>query len=145
MLGGGLLLLVTIGAYRLKSSALDRRLFGIALGVGTLLECVGVVKLLERPRGKDAVRPEVALLAKMKKGNGAGMQVEICRTSLLRLGPGMDPLLSALSDRGHSAVVKECLNRCQDCKSGALMATVDGIPMSAKDPQALLSDLDELS
>ena len=59
------------------------------------------------------------------------MQVELCKKSIERLAADFAPLLSALRDREHAPVVKDCLNRCQRCDLGFVIATADGTPMSA--------------
>jgi hypothetical protein len=73
------------------------------------------------------------------------MQVELCRKSLERLGAPLDPFISELREREHTPVVKDCLNRCQKCELGFLMATVDGTPLSASSVTALLADIDALA
>jgi hypothetical protein len=73
------------------------------------------------------------------------MQVELCRKSLERLGAPLAPLLSELREREHTPVVKDCLNRCQKCELGFVMATVDGTPVGATDVTALLDDIDALA
>ena len=52
---------------------------------------------------------------------------------------------SVLRDREHSPVVKDCLNRCEGCELGGLIAIADGMPMSAPTFDAFLSDLDALA
>ncbi len=73
------------------------------------------------------------------------MQVELCRKSVERLGAPLAPLLSALREREHTPLVKDCLNRCQKCELGFAMATVDGTPVSASSVTALLADIDALA
>jgi hypothetical protein len=73
------------------------------------------------------------------------VQIELCKKSLERLPTGPSPLLSALRDREHTPVVKDCLNRCQRCDLGFLMATAGGTPMSTSTADQLLADLDELA
>ena len=73
------------------------------------------------------------------------MQVELCKKSLERLNTDLAPLLSALRDREHTPVVKDCLNRCQRCDLGFVIATADGMPMSASTLDDLLGDLDALA
>ena len=73
------------------------------------------------------------------------MKIELCKKSLERLGPGQDDFTSALRDREHSLVVKDCLNRCQGCLLGLVIATVDGAPVSTRTAEAFLADVDELA
>jgi hypothetical protein len=54
-------------------------------------------------------------------------------------------LVSALREREHTPVVKDCLNRCQKCELGFVMATVDGTPLGASSVSALLGDIDALA
>ena len=72
------------------------------------------------------------------------MQVELCRKSVERSG-ALAPLLSELREREHTPVVKDCLNRCQKCELGFVMATVDGTPLGASSVTALLADIDALA
>ena len=73
------------------------------------------------------------------------MQVELCRKSIERLGAPLAHLLSELRDREHTPVVKDCLNRCQKCELGFVLATVDGTPLGASSVTALLADIDALA
>jgi hypothetical protein len=73
------------------------------------------------------------------------MHVELCRKSLERLGAPLAPLISELREREHTPVVKDCLNRCQKCELGFVMATVDGAPLGASSVTALLADIDALA
>jgi hypothetical protein len=73
------------------------------------------------------------------------MQVELCRKSVERLGAPLAELVSALREREHTPVVKDCLNRCQRCELGFVMATVDGTPLGASSVTALLADIDALA
>jgi hypothetical protein len=73
------------------------------------------------------------------------VRIELCKKSIERLSSDLAPLLSALRDREHSPVVKDCLNRCQRCDLGFVMATADGTPMSASTLEQLLADLDALA
>ena len=57
----------------------------------------------------------------------------------------MAPLLEELRERSHSPVVKDCLNRCQNCERGLIVVTADGLPMAAHSVEKLLSDLDLLA
>ena len=73
------------------------------------------------------------------------MQVALCRKSVARVTSDLAPLLSALREREHTPVVKDCLDRCQRCELGFVMATADGTPMSAATVSELLADLDALA
>ena len=73
------------------------------------------------------------------------MQVELCRKSVARVATDLAPLLAALRDREHTPVVKDCLNRCQRCDLGFVMATAGGTPMSASSLTEILTDLDALA
>ena len=73
------------------------------------------------------------------------MQVELCRKSIERLGAPLAELVSDLREREHTPVVKDCLNRCQKCELGFVMATVDGTPLGAPSVAALLADIDALA
>jgi uncharacterized protein YuzB (UPF0349 family) len=69
------------------------------------------------------------------------MRIELCKKSLERVGG--EALIEALAERDHTPMVKDCLNRCQGCNLGLVIATVDGAPMSARSAEAFLADLDE--
>jgi len=73
------------------------------------------------------------------------VQVELCRKSVERLGAPLAPLLSELREREHTPVVKDCLNRCQKCELGFVIATADGTPLGASSVSALLADIDALA
>ena len=73
------------------------------------------------------------------------MQVQLCKKSVERVTTDLAPLLCALRDREHTPVVKDCLNRCERCDLGFVMATVDGTPLSASSLDQLLGDLDALA
>ena len=73
------------------------------------------------------------------------MQVELCRKSVERVGAPLALLLSELREREHTPVVKDCLNRCQKCELGFVIATVDGTPLGAAGVTALLADIDALA
>ena len=73
------------------------------------------------------------------------MQVELCRKSLERLGAPLAALLAELREREHTPVVKDCLNRCQKCELGFVIATVDGTPLGAAGVTVLLADIDALA
>jgi hypothetical protein len=73
------------------------------------------------------------------------MRVELCRKSLLRLVSDVAPAVDAVRERGHTPVVKDCLNRCQRCDLGFVMATADGTPLSVSTLEQLLAELDALA
>jgi hypothetical protein len=73
------------------------------------------------------------------------VRIELCKKSIERLTTDSGPFLAALRDREHVPQVKDCLNRCQRCDLGFVMATVDGTPVSASTLDALLADLDALA
>ena len=73
------------------------------------------------------------------------MEIQLCKKSVERLTPDLAPLLSALREREHTPLVKDCLNRCQRCDLGFVIATADGTPLSASTVAELLGDLDALS
>ena len=73
------------------------------------------------------------------------MIVRLCRKGLLRLGSEQETLIDALRDREHSPVIKDCLDRCGRCETGALIATADGMPLSAADAAELLTQVDALA
>ena len=73
------------------------------------------------------------------------MQIHLCKKSLDRLAGGPASVTAALRDREQSPVVKDCLNRCERCERGGVIALADGMPMSAETLDAFLSDLDTLA
>jgi hypothetical protein len=73
------------------------------------------------------------------------VRIELCKKSVERLTTDLDPLLFALREREHTPLVKDCLNRCQRCDLGFVMATADGTPISASTLDQLLADLDALA
>ena len=73
------------------------------------------------------------------------VQIHLCKKSLDRLAGTPASVTSALRDREHSPIVKDCLNRCERCELGGMIAIVDGMPMSAATFDAFLSDLDVLA
>ncbi len=73
------------------------------------------------------------------------MQIVLCKKSLMRLpGTGGD-LVEALREGEHSIIIKDCLDRCQRCDLGLIIASADGMPLAAKDASALLSDVEALA
>ncbi len=73
------------------------------------------------------------------------MIIQLCKKAIERLGPEQKPLLSSLRDQEHTLVVKDCLDRCQACDKGLIIATVDGMPVSAGTAAKLLATVAELS
>ncbi len=73
------------------------------------------------------------------------MQITLCKKSVDRLGEAQAPFLEALREREHQASLKDCLQRCQGCDLGLLIATADGMPLSGKTPDKILRDIDELA
>lgn len=133
----------------MQSSETIRLLIPYLLGGAFALLALGSSWALLRGRKRlKQAHPAAALVRKAREArpsSESGMQIQLCRKSLDRLGPGGEPLLAGLEQRQHTVVVRDCLNRCNDCRLGRLMATADGIPIEAQDGTQLLSDLDELS
>ncbi len=73
------------------------------------------------------------------------MQVKLCRKSLERLGAVGAALPAQLDAREHTVVLKDCLDRCQGCQLGLVIATADGTPLSARTVDKFLADLDALA
>ena len=73
------------------------------------------------------------------------MQVHLCKKSLERTPSGAAAVISALRDREHVPIVKDCLARCERCERGEAVAVVDGAPLGAPTFEALLLDLDALA
>jgi uncharacterized protein YuzB (UPF0349 family) len=73
------------------------------------------------------------------------MNVQLCKKSLDRLAGGMPAVIATLREREHTPLVRDCLNRCQRCDAGAVVAVVDGMPLDAPTLEALLLDLDALA
>jgi len=73
------------------------------------------------------------------------VNVQLCKKSIERLPAGSSSALSSLRDRAHTPIVKDCLNRCQRCELGGIVAVADGTPLSAPTMEALLEDLDALA
>jgi hypothetical protein len=74
------------------------------------------------------------------------VKVELCKKSVERHGAEQAAsLLSALRDREHVPVVRDCLTRCQRCDLGFLIANVDGMPLGAGTGEELLDQLDQLA
>jgi hypothetical protein len=73
------------------------------------------------------------------------MQIQLCKKSLTQIGDGAALLRTEIDRREHFLVEKDCLNRCQGCQLGLLIAVVDGAPMSARTVEKFLADLDEVA
>jgi len=73
------------------------------------------------------------------------VQIHLCKKSLERLEGGAASVTSLLRDREHSPIVRDCLNRCETCDRGGMIAIADGMPMSAATLDAFLTDLDTLA
>jgi len=71
--------------------------------------------------------------------------VQLCKKSLERLGAGAKPLVSSLRDGEHTPIVKDCLDRCQACDKGLIIAAADGMPLSAATAGKLLATIAELA
>jgi hypothetical protein len=71
--------------------------------------------------------------------------IQLCNKSVARLGAGAKPMLSSLREQEHSVVLKDCLERCQACDKGLIIATVDGMPLSAIDAAAFVDKLAQLA
>jgi hypothetical protein len=72
------------------------------------------------------------------------MNVQLCKKSIERLPGGLAAAVAVLRERQHTPVVRDCLNRCQRCDAGGLVATAEGMPLGAATLEALLEDLDAL-
>ena len=72
------------------------------------------------------------------------MNIQLCKKSVERLPAGVPGAISALREREHTPIVKDCLNRCQRCDLGGVIAVADGTPLAAPTLEALLDDLDAL-
>ena len=73
------------------------------------------------------------------------MQIHLCKKSLERVPGGAAAALATLRERDHVPVVKDCLNRCERCERGDVIAVADGMPLGAATFEALLGDLDALA
>jgi hypothetical protein len=137
-----------LAASAIHFNMLSRLGLGIISGTITLLGVVialGVFLLMRRRQKAQPARPTTSTTKpRPARAAGSGMQIQFCKRSLERLGPNKEPLLDALRERQHTPIIKDCLNRCIDCNGGLLMANVDGMPVSAKDGDKLLGDLDAL-
>jgi hypothetical protein len=71
--------------------------------------------------------------------------IQLCRKSVERLGAGAKPMLSSLREQEHSVALKDCLERCQACDKGLIIATVDGMALSAIDARAFADKLAQLA
>jgi len=75
----------------------------------------------------------------------ARVQVQLCKKALERLEPRSASLIEALRDREHVPAVKDCVNRCEQCERGELVAIADGTPLGAPTVDDLLASLDALA
>jgi len=73
------------------------------------------------------------------------VNVQLCKKSIERLPAGAPATISAVRDREHTPVVKDCLNRCQRYDLGGVIAVTDGTPLEAPTLEALLDVLDALA
>ena len=73
------------------------------------------------------------------------MNIQLCRKSVERLGAEMKPLLESLREAEHTVVLKDCLERCQACDKQIIIASVDGMPVSAVTATKLLATVAELA
>jgi hypothetical protein len=73
------------------------------------------------------------------------MQIALCKKSIERSVPGLASVVAMLRDREHTPIVKDCLNRCQRCDLGGVIALADGMPLAAPTFEAFLIDLDALA
>lgn len=72
------------------------------------------------------------------------MVVQLCKKSLDRLGAAGKQLVSDLRERDHTPVIKDCLDRCTGCDKGLIIASADGMPLSAAKPEKLLESIDAI-
>jgi hypothetical protein len=54
-------------------------------------------------------------------------------------------MLSSLREQEHSVALKDCLERCLACDKGLIIATVDGMALSANDARAFAEKLAQLA
>jgi hypothetical protein len=69
------------------------------------------------------------------------MMIQLCKKSIDRLGAAGAKLVSELRDREHSLIIKDCLDRCMGCDKGLIIASADGMPLSAAKPEKLLESV----
>jgi hypothetical protein len=67
------------------------------------------------------------------------MQIQLCKKSVEARGD----LVAQLGEREHTVVLKDCLNRCQGCQLGLVIALVEGAPVSTRTTEAFLAEMDE--
>ncbi len=139
---GALLFATLLAAAWFKTGHLSAAAIAVAVGVSSIFDMLGVVLLVMRAQAMQRYHDRKANPGKVQ---GPPLQIHFCRRSLGRLGDGSEPLLSALRTRGHTPVVKECLNCCGDCNRGSLVTLINGTPMSVADGDKLLGELDELA
>ena len=73
------------------------------------------------------------------------MNLQFCKKSLDRLGADGQPMLASLRELEHSIVIKDCLDRCQACDKGLIIASAGGMPVSAVQPRKLLATVAALA
>jgi hypothetical protein len=73
------------------------------------------------------------------------MTILLCKKGLERLGAAREALLFRLREGEHTPVVKDCLDRCQGCDKGLLIAAADGMPLSAMTADQLLAKIADLA
>ena len=72
------------------------------------------------------------------------MRVLLCKKSLVRVD-ALVSLPDALRERDHTPITPDCLQRCQKCDQGFLVALADGAPLSCSTAEELLAAVDELA
>jgi hypothetical protein len=83
-----------------------------------------------------------------RSGHGVldeGMNIQLCKKSLERLGGPAQAMVSSLRDQEHTIVVKDCLDRCGGCQQGLVIASVDGMPVSTRDVAGFVAQVAELA
>jgi len=73
------------------------------------------------------------------------VQITLCKKSIERLAPGLASVISTLRDREHTPIIKDCLNRCQRCDLGGVIALADGTPLASPTLESFLIDIDALA
>ena len=73
------------------------------------------------------------------------MQIRLCKKSVNRLGADAAELMEQLHTREHAVELKDCLQRCQACDLGLIIAQADGMPLSGKTIEKILGSVDELA
>ena len=73
------------------------------------------------------------------------MLIQLCKKSILQKGGDLHALVDKLRDDEHSPIVKDCLDRCQRCDLGFIVASADGMPLSAPTIDQFFKDVEELA